>query len=102
MDWSPRAPVVVLAYDGVAADETSVVVQILASADLNVIVSSVGARPVTSFHGRVIPTGAVEELRQCSALIVPGGMGVLTAAENPRLTSAVQMLAGSATWLRAT
>ena len=43
MDASPRSPVVVLAYDGVAADETSLLVQILTSAGLEVIISSVGA-----------------------------------------------------------
>lgn len=102
MDPSPAAPIVVLAYDGVAADETGLVVQILAAAELDVIIVSVGAAPVTSFHGRVVPTRTADDLKECSALIIPGGMGIQSAARNRPLIRAVETLAESATWLGAT
>ncbi|MCP4227005.1 MAG: hypothetical protein GY773_26990 [Actinomycetia bacterium] len=102
MALPPRGPVVVLTYDGVAADETGAVVEILTSADLDVIIASVGSAPVTSFHGRVFPTRTIDDLRNCSALIIPGGMGVQTAAKNQQLAEAVRQLAESATWLGAT
>ena len=102
MDAPPRLPVVVLAYDGVAADETSAIVQILTSADLDVIITSFGRDPITSFHGRVFPTRTVDDLRECSALIIPGGMGVKTASQSRQLASAINQLAESATWLGAT
>ncbi len=94
--------VVVLAYDGVAADEAAALVEILASAGLEVVIASVEAATVTSFHGRVGATKTVAELPPCRALIVPGGMGVKTAAENESLLDAIRLLAGSATWLGAT
>jgi transcriptional regulator GlxA family with amidase domain len=102
MEAPPRLPVVVLAYDGVAADETSAIVEILTSAELEVTITSFGRDPVTSYHGRVFPTRTVDELRGCSALIIPGGMGVKTASQSQQLADAVSQLAESATWLGAT
>lgn len=102
MEVSAPASVVVLAYDGVAADETGAVVEILSSSGLDVIITSVGPAAVTSFHGRVIASRTVGDLQGCRALIVPGGMGVRQAAENQQLLAAVRQLADSATWLGAT
>ncbi len=96
------APVVVLAYDGVAADEAGIIVQILAKAGLRVIVATVGSDPVTSFHGRVVAEASVDELAKCSALVVPGGMGVQSAADNGPFISAINDLASDALWLGAT
>jgi putative intracellular protease/amidase len=98
----PLAPVVVLAYDGVAADEAGLVVQILAGAGLDVIIATVGLDPVTSFHGRVVADRTVPELTSCRALIVPGGMGVRRAAVDKPFIAAIAQLAADATWLGAT
>jgi transcriptional regulator GlxA family with amidase domain len=57
---------------------------------------------VTSFHGRVAATQTADGLGPCSALIVPGGMGIRTAAANPALLDAVRSLAARSTWLGAT
>lgn len=102
MDSPSPLPVVVLVYDGVAADETGTVVQILTAADLEVIVASVSAAQVTSFHGRVAATRTVEDLKHCSALITPGGMGVQSVVQIRPLLDAIEVLAQSATWLGAT
>ena len=96
------APIVVLVYDGVAADEAGVIVQLLTRAGLAVVVASVGSDPVTSFHGRVVTEASVEELAQCSALVVPGGMGVQSAAANRSFIAAINDLAADALWLGAT
>lgn len=95
-------PIVVLAYDGVAADEAGVVVQILAGAGLDVVIATVGIDPVTSFHGRVVADRTVDELIDCRVLIVPGGMGVRRAAVDGAFTAAIERLAADATWLGAT
>lgn len=95
-------PIVLLAYDGVAADEAAALVDILSSAELEVLIASVESDPVTSYHGRVVATKTAAEIGACSALVVPGGMGVRTAAENPALLGAIAGLAGGATWLGST
>lgn len=95
-------PVVLLAYDGVAADEAAALVDILSAADLDVLIASVASDPVTSYHGRVVATRTAAEIGECSALIVPGGMGVRTAAQNPALLGAIAALADDATWLGST
>ncbi len=92
-------PVVVLAYDGMAADEAGVITQILADAGIEVIVAAVRSGSVTSFHGRVAATQTAGGLGPCSALIVPGGMGIRTAAADPALLDAVRSLAARSTWL---
>ena len=97
-----RPTVVVLVYDGVAADEAGVVVRILTRAGVEVIVATVGSDPVTSFHGRVLATKTAAELADCSVLVVPGGMGVQRASDDPALASAIARLAKDATWLGAT
>ena len=96
------APVVVLAYDGVAADEAGLVVEILTGAGLDVVIATVGLDPVTSFHGRVVADRTVAELATCRALIVPGGMGVRRAAADRSLIAAIGHLAADAAWLGAT
>ena len=95
-------PVVVLAYDGVAADEAGLVVEILVGAGLDVVVATVGIDPVSSFHGRVVADRTVSELAGCRALIVPGGMGVRRAAGDTALMAAIARLAADAAWLGAT
>lgn len=102
MEPEQPPPVIVLAYDGIAADEAGAVVEILASAGVPVIIASVEADPVTSYHGRVVPERAAAELGPSSALVVPGGMGVRAAASDERLLSAIRHLAVSARWLGAT
>jgi putative intracellular protease/amidase len=96
------APVVVVAYDGIAADEAAVLVEILTSAELDVIIASVERTPVTSYHGRVVTSRTVAEMGSCSALVVPGGMGVRTEIADRALLEAIAALASSATWLGAT
>ncbi len=95
-------PVVILAYDGVAADEAGVITDILTEAGTPVVVAAVQVHDVTSFHGRVRPSRSAGEIGPCAALIVPGGMGVRTAANDERLLDAVRHLAGQSRWLGAT
>ena len=102
MASEPQAPVVVLAYDGVAADEAGLVVEILAGSGLDVVIATVGLDPVTSFHGRVVADRSVAQLTSCRALIVPGGMGVRRAASDKPFIAAISELAADATWLGAT
>ncbi len=101
---SQTMPIVVLAYDGVAADEAGIVIEILSEAGCRVVVAAVdpGASRVTSFHGAVRPSRTAERIGPCAALIIPGGMGVRTAATNDRLTSAIHRLGSQSTWLGAT
>jgi transcriptional regulator GlxA family with amidase domain len=94
--------VVVIAYDGIAADEAGIVVEVLAAASLDVIIATVEANPVTSYHGCVVASRTVDDLGPCSALVVPGGMGVRTASQDRRLLDAIASLSGSATWLGST
>ena len=96
------SPVVLLAYDGVAADEAGALVEILTRSGIEVIIASVESHPITSYHGRVVPECSAADLGDCGALVIPGGMGVRAAAENPELLSAIRRLAMSAAWLGAT
>ncbi len=96
------APVIVLAYDGVAADEAGIVVHILTGAGLDVIIATVGRNQVTSYHGRVIADRTAAELADCSALIVPGGMGVRRIAADRAFMAVIRRLSADATWLGAT
>ena len=68
-------PVVILAYDGLAADEASVLIEILSTAKLDVTIASVLAKPVTSYNGQVVVARQAAEINRCSALLVPGGFG---------------------------
>ncbi|MEZ5378428.1 MAG: DJ-1/PfpI family protein [Acidimicrobiales bacterium] len=95
-------PAVILAYDGIAADEAGVVAEVLTNAGTPVIVAAVQVHDVTSFHGKVRASRSADELGPCSALIVPGGMGVRTAAADERLLESVRNLASQSTWLGAT
>ncbi len=97
-------PVVVLAYDGVAADEAGIVIEILSDAGCRVLVAAVdtAAARITSFHGTVRPSMTAEQIGPCAALVVPGGMGVKTAAANDRLTAVIHRLGTGSTWLGAT
>ncbi len=95
-------PVVILAYDGLAADEASVLVEILTTAELDVIIASVLAEPVTSYHGDVVVARPAAEIDRCSALLVPGGLGVRSTAENPAVLRAIAELSTKARWLGAT
>lgn len=94
--------VVILLYDGVAADEAALLVDIFSQGGLKVIMASVAARPVTSYHGRAVPTRPAEGFGPLGALIVPGGMGVQAAAEDLALMEAVGVLARSARWIGST
>lgn len=94
--------VVVLAYDGAGADEAGALVEILTLAGVSVVIASVEAKPVTSYHGRLVPERAASGLGPVAALVVPGGMGVRTAAANPILLDAIERLGRRATWLGAT
>ncbi len=94
--------IVVLAYDGVAGDEAGIVVHVLTGAGLDVVVATVGRDPVTGYHGRVIADRTVDELADCSALIVPGGMGVRRMAADRAFMAAIRRLATDAIWLGAT
>ncbi len=95
-------PVVLLAYDGIAADEAGIITEILTDAGTPVIVAAVQVHDVTSFHGSVRATVSAADLGPCGALIVPGGMGVRTAAADESLLEAVRRLASQSTWLGAT
>lgn len=95
-------PVVILAYDGLAADEASVLVEILTTAGLDVTIASVLAEPVTSYHGQVAVTRRAAEIARCSALLVPGGLGVRSTAENTAVLRAIAELSTKARWLGAT
>lgn len=95
-------PVVILAYDGLAADEASVLIDILTTADLEVTIASVLAEPVTSYHGQVVVARRAGEIDRCSALLVPGGLGVRSTAENPAVLRAIAELSTKARWLGAT
>lgn len=95
-------PVVILAYDGLAADEASVLIEILTAAELDVTIASVLAEPVTSYHGQVVVARKASEIDRCSALLVPGGLGVRSTAENPAVLRAIAELSTKARWLGAT
>lgn len=95
-------PIVILAYDGIAADEASVLVDILGAAGLDVIIASVLASPVTSYNGQVVATKAARSIGACSALLVPGGLGVRTTVNNKAVLHAIAQIASSAKWLGAT
>jgi transcriptional regulator GlxA family with amidase domain len=97
-----QLPVVVLAYDGVAADEAGAIVEILGSAAITVLIASVEAAPVTSYHGNVVPTRTAADIGRCAGFVVPGGMGVRTASQDWRLIAAIAQLGAGATWLGAT
>lgn len=101
-DEASHRPVVVLAYDGTGADEAGAIVEILTSAHISVVIASVEATPVTTYHGELVPQQAAAEVGRIHALVVPGGMGVRTAARNPALLGAIRQLAEQATWLGAT
>ena len=94
--------VVVLAYDGVAADEAGTIVEIMTTAGIPVVIVSVESNPVTSYHGRVVPTLPATQLAQCAALVVPGGMGVQTASQKGELTTAIAAIGAGAKWVAAT
>ncbi len=95
-------PVVILAYDGLAADEASVLIEILTTAKLDVVIASVLAQPVTSYNGQVVVSRKAAEIGRCSALLVPGGLGVRSTAENPAVLRAIAQLSTGARWLGAT
>ncbi len=103
-DPSPPAslPVILLVYDGVAADEAGALIEILGTAGIPVIIASVDAVPVTSVNGGVTPTRAPGDLGPNGALIVPGGLGVRRAAANARLIQAIGLLDERSTWVCAT
>jgi len=95
-------PIVMLAYDGIAADEASVLVDVLSAARLDVIIASVQAKPVTSYNGRVVPSRRAIDIGRCSALIVPGGLGVASTAQDAAVLGAIVQLASQSRWLGAT
>lgn len=99
---SEIGPIVILAYDGVAADEASVLVDILTAADLEVTIASVQAKPVTSYNGRVVPSRRAVDIGRCSAVLIPGGLGVATTSENPAVVGAIAQLAERARWIGST
>ena len=98
----PIAPVVILAYDGLAADEASVLVEILTAAGLEVVIASVLDRRVTSYHGQVVAARTATEINRCSALLVPGGLGVRTTAEHGPVLEAIAELSAKARWVGST
>ncbi len=91
-----------LVYDGVAADEAGIIVDVLAGAGITVTIASVTTVAPTAYRGRVVPTRRAQDLADCDALVIPGGMGVRRAAANPELRAAIARLAADATWLAAT
>ncbi len=95
-------PVVVLAYDGVGADEAGALIEILMSSGMPVIIASVEAAPITSYHGQVVPQRAAGDIGRSSAIVIPGGMGVGRLASDRRLQAAIQRLAEHTIWLGAT
>lgn len=95
-------PVVILAYDGIAADEAGIITEILTEAGIPVVIAAVGVHDVTSFHGTLRASRSATDLGPCAALIVPGGMGVRTLAADGRLLDAVRDLASQSVWLGAT
>lgn len=95
-------PVVVLVYDGAAGDESGAIVEILSAAGVDVVLASVEAHPVTSYHGRLVPRRAAREFGEIAALVVPGGMGVHAASHDERLLAALGRLGERATWIGAT
>ena len=95
-------PVVILVYDGAAGDETGALVEILSAGGVDVILASVEASPVTSYHGRLVPKRAPAAFDEIAALIVPGGMGVQHASHDQALLDALQTMAARSTWLGAT
>lgn len=97
----PPPPIVILVYDGAAGDEAGAMVEVMGNSGLEVIIASVEANPVTSYHGRLVPRRSATELGTIGALLVPGGMGVRSAAENEPLLAAVRHLGAGATWLGA-
>jgi transcriptional regulator GlxA family with amidase domain len=101
-DGHPIETIVILAYDGVAADEASVLVDILTAADLDVTIASVQAKPVTSYNGRLVPSRPAAAMGRCSAIIVPGGLGVRTTSANPGVLKAIAELASQSRWIGAT
>lgn len=96
------ASVVLLAYDGVAGDEARTLVEILNVGGVAVVIASVEAAAITSFHGRVTPHRSAAELGSCAALVIPGGMGVQSASDNQPLLTAISDLGQRATWLGTT
>ncbi len=94
--------VVLLAYDGVAGDEAQALVEILDTGGVPIVIASVGAAAVTSFHGHVTPELTAAELGPCAALVVPGGMGVQSASNDQVLLAAIRQLGENATWLGST
>ncbi len=101
-DRVSERPVVVLAYDGTGADEAGAIVEILTSARIPVVIASVEASPVTTYHGVLVPHQAAADVGAIHALVIPGGMGVKTASQNRALLGAIRRLAEQATWLGAT
>ncbi len=96
------APIVILAYDGVAGDEVSVLVDILSAAGLEVTIASVQAKPVTSYNGRVVPSRRAVDMGRCSAVLIPGGMGVAPTAANAAVMGAIVQLTRQSQWIGAT
>lgn len=95
-------PVVVLVYDGAAGDESGAIVEILSAGGIDVVLASVEASPVTSYHGRLVPRRAAREFGDIAALVVPGGMGVHAASRDDALLAALGWLGERATWIGAT
>lgn len=97
-----RSLVVLIAYDGIAADEAGAITEILQSSGIDVIVAARSATAVTSYHGRMPSVLAVDAIEGCRAVIVPGGMGVRSASEDPVLLDSIRQLGSEAEWLGAT
>lgn len=101
-DQDVDLPVVVLVYDGAAGDESGAIVEILSAAGIDVVLASVEAHPVTSYHGRLVPRQPAAAFGDIAALVVPGGMGVRAASRDERLLAALGRLGERATWIGAT
>jgi cyclohexyl-isocyanide hydratase len=66
--------------------------------DIEVIVASIGAKPIDSHGLRFDMLADLEAIEQCDVLCVPGGLGCLDAMEDWRFMAAIERLAKTATY----
>jgi cyclohexyl-isocyanide hydratase len=67
--------------------------------DIQVVIASIGAKPVTSTGLVFDHLADLETIETCDVLCTPGGLGCIEAIENPRYMAAVRKLAKSATYI---
>jgi len=67
--------------------------------DINVIVASVGAAPISSTGLIFDNLSDLEAIERCDVLCVPGGLGCVDAMESAKFLSAISRLAATATYV---